>query len=90
MIIPVFTLCLKRSILVSVSLSPPPEKAQSPLIGQRFQVLSICTLGVSAQSLQPGNDCNGTVVTLSTYIQYVIVVTSPPYRSPDGTFKDSF
>ncbi|XP_035849498.1 sodium/potassium/calcium exchanger 2 isoform X3 [Sander lucioperca] len=34
-----------------VSSSPPPEKDQSALIGQRFRV--------SAPSLQPGNDCNG-------------------------------
>ncbi|XP_039678751.1 sodium/potassium/calcium exchanger 2-like isoform X7 [Perca fluviatilis] len=34
-----------------VSSSPPPEKDQSALIGQRIRV--------SAPSLQPGNDCNG-------------------------------
>ena len=31
--IPVFTLCLKRSVLTPVSLRPPPEKAQFALIG---------------------------------------------------------
>ena len=42
--IPVFTLFLKRFVLAPVSLRPQPEKAQSTLIGQRFQVLSYVSL----------------------------------------------
>lgn len=44
---PVITLCLKHSDLAQVSLSLPPKKAQSALIGQHSRVFWICNLGVS-------------------------------------------
>ena len=40
---PVFTLCMRYSVGAPVSLSPPPEKAQSALIGQHASWNLRCT-----------------------------------------------
>ena len=57
---PVFTLCLRCSVEAPVSLSPPPGKAQSALIGQRVSAsLSLMESLLLLHLLQLETDCNG-------------------------------
>lgn len=76
---PLFTLCLKHSTLVPVSLRPTYQKTQSALIGQVSEAWAETRHRVSAGVLMvlacmaEGSDC--------------FVATSKTYETAEGSFK---